>query len=70
MEKIFWLLWNPQGQTPPTKRFSCYEEAEEVATAMQQRLGVGTMYILKAVQSVSVAQTVKWEGLREAKNVR
>lgn len=65
MEKVFWLLWNPQGHTPPTKRFDSYDEAANVAEAMQKRIGVGTMYILRAVQSVSVIQKVKWSGLKE-----
>lgn len=64
MEKTFWLLWNPEGHTPPTKRFSTYDEAARVAEAMQKRIGLGTMYILKAVQSFSVVQKTKWEGLK------
>lgn len=64
MQKVFWLLWNPEGRMPPTKCFDTYEEAAEVAEAMQKRIGVGTMYILKAEQSYTVAQKGKWEGLK------
>lgn len=64
MEQTFYILWNPQGHTPPTTRFESYEKAAEVAEAMQRRIGVGTMYIMKAEQSVSVTQKIKWEGLK------
>lgn len=70
MKKRFYILWNPQGQTPPTKRFDTYEEAADVAEAMQRRIGLGMMYILEAVQSVTVSQQVKWEGLSWQKEKR
>lgn len=63
MKKSFYLLWNPEGKNPPTYRFSTYDAAAKTAEAMQKRIGVGTMYILQAVQSVSVVQKTKWEGL-------
>lgn len=69
MERVFYILWNPEGQRPPTRKFDSYDEAAEVAQAMQLRIGVGTMYILKAVQAVSVVQDVKWVGFKEKKNV-
>lgn len=64
MQKKFYILWNPAGHTPPTKQFETYEEAARVAEAMQKRIGLGTMYILQAVQSFSVFQKTKWEGLK------
>lgn len=64
VDKKFYILWNPDGQTPPTVRFKTYEEAAKVAEAMQKRIGLGTMYILQAVQSFSVVQKSKWEGLK------
>ena len=67
MQKTFWLLWNPEGRTPPTKRFDTFEEAAAVAENMQKRIGVGTMYIMKTVQSVTVSHQVKWEGFKEVK---
>lgn len=64
MEKKFYILWNPAGQTPPTMRFKTYDEAAKVAEAMQRRIGLGTMYILEALQSFTVSHKTKWEGLK------
>lgn len=67
MRKQFFILWNPQGQTPPTKAFGTYDEAAKTAESMQKRIGIGTMYIMKAVQSVTVSQSIKWEGFAAPK---
>ena len=64
MERLFYILWNPEGRTPPTMRFDSYEKAAEFAEAMQRRIGVGTMYIMKSEQSITVTQKIKWEGLK------
>lgn len=66
MERVFWILWNPEGVNPPTYRFYTYEDAAKRAEEMQKKIGIGTMYVLKAVQSFSVMQKTKWEGLKEA----
>lgn len=59
--KTFFILWNPDGRTPPTARFETYEEAAKVAEAMQKRIGVGTMYIMQAMAAVSLTLKQKWE---------
>lgn len=69
MEKIFWILWNPQGYSPPTYRFASYEDAAKRAEEMQRKIGNGTMYVMQAVQSVTVSQKVKWQGLKENQNI-
>lgn len=59
--KIFWILWNPEGNTPPTKRFDTLEKARQVAADMQSRIGIGTMYVLKAEASLTITLKEKWE---------
>lgn len=59
--KTFWILWNPEGQTPPTVRFSSFNAARDCAEKMQQRLGVGTMYVMKVEMGVSVSLKTKFE---------
>lgn len=63
-EQKFYILWNPAGQTPPTVRFPTYDEAAKIAESMQKRIGLGTMYVMEAVQSFTVTQKSKWEGLK------
>jgi hypothetical protein len=61
--KPFWILWNPQGKTPPTVRFSTYEAARATADKMQQNLGIGTMYVMQVVAGVTVSLKTKWENV-------
>lgn len=63
-EKVFWILWNSEGRTPPTARFSTFSKAMAMAESMQKDIGVGTMYVLKAENKVCVTKKVIWEGLK------
>lgn len=60
----FYILWNPEGQSPPTATFRTYEEAAAVAEKMQKRIGVGRMYVMKAVQCFAVELKTKWEKIK------
>lgn len=62
--KTFWILWNPEGRMPPTKQFETREEATRVAAVMQQRIGIGTMYVLKVESAFTVALKTKWEAAK------
>lgn len=59
--KTFWILWNPEGQNPPTIRFATFDIAKEQAAKLQTRIGVGTMYVMRAVAGVTISLTQKWE---------
>lgn len=58
--KTFWILWNPEGKTPPTVAFPTLEGAREIAAKMQSRIGVGTMYVMECVAGVEVSLVQKW----------
>jgi hypothetical protein len=58
--KKFWILWNPEGKTPPTVKFASFEAASKTADAMQKRIGVGTMYVMEVVAGCEVKQTARW----------
>lgn len=59
--KTFWILWNPEGETPPRVRFATEEGAKETAEKLQTRIGVGTMYVMEAKTSYNVSLKTKWE---------
>lgn len=62
--KTFWILWNPEGKTPPTVQFETAEKAMAQAARLQQRIGLGTMYVLKAEAAFTVAVKTKWESVK------
>lgn len=69
--KRFWILWNPKGNTPPTVRFNTYEKALETGQMMQERIGVGTMYVMKVEAEYTVMMhgktSTKFEDPKAAK---
>lgn len=59
--KTFWILWHPEGKTPPTVVFDTEDKARKSAETMIQRIGHGTMYVMKGVAGVAVTAKTKWE---------
>lgn len=58
--KKFWILWHPQGQTPPTVKFATFQEAKNCAENMIGKIGIGTMYVMEAVAGVEPVRKVRW----------
>lgn len=65
--KKFWILWNPEGHTPPTVKFTTLQAARETAAKMQARIGIGTMYVMESVAGINVTLVQKWDKSLEKK---
>jgi hypothetical protein len=45
----FWLVWSPEGLSPPQKRYASRKEAQAAARIMARVVGNGSVfYVLKA----------------------
>jgi hypothetical protein len=65
--KTFWILWHPQGTTPPTVMFAERVKAEKTAEAMINRIGSGTMFIMEAVGGVELQRRLVWQHVKGSK---
>lgn len=61
--KAFWILWHPQGNTPPTVMFDTVDKAMKTAELMIERIGKGTMYVMKAVGGVEIVTKKTWTAI-------
>lgn len=58
--KTFWILWHPEGSTPPKVRFGTLAEAVKTAEFMMEKIGNGTMFIMKAVGGIETLKRTKY----------
>ncbi len=56
----FWILWHPDGKTPPTVTFQAHENAVATAELMMNRIGQGTMYIMRCDGAVAMVKRTKY----------
>lgn len=57
----FWILWSPEGDTPPRVRFGTEEGAKASAAKMAADHYPSTFYVMKAVAGVKAVQRVRWD---------
>ena len=55
----FWILWNPDGNTPPKVVFKTYDGALTESKRLIAQIGRGTVYVMEAVSSETVEVNVK-----------
>ena len=55
----FWLVWSPEGDTPPRKRWSNQMDAEREAERMAQRFPGKDFYVVEPRYRVGISVTVR-----------
>lgn len=63
--KTFFILWHPEGHTPPTVRFNTLAEAVKTAEFMMEKIGQGTMYIMRVVGGIETLKRTKYVAAKD-----
>ena len=57
-DQVFWIIWSPEGKSPPNVRHTSKAEATEVAESMARQHRSCRFFVMKA-ESLSMSDGVK-----------
>lgn len=56
----FWLVWSPQGGTPPSRRHATEDAAREEAERLSRQAPGDEFYVLASKAVVRTVRPVEW----------
>lgn len=65
--KKFWIIWNPEGVTPPTVTFSAFGPARREAERLAAKCG-GHFHVL-VLEGTAIKTDVYWAGAEGSEEV-